>query len=92
MNTNAAQKSANQRWGIYYTDRESARLMGDPLRTVIEAPTKVAAEQAASKLGFESPWAHPVRPRQARQALWLPEKKRPHRRMLAVKRSHGIHV
>jgi len=48
-------KPGNQLWGIYYTDREYAHLLGDPLRTVIEAPTKRAAEEAAGKLGFESP-------------------------------------
>src|SRR6266567_8848611 len=55
-------KPGNQLWGIYYTDRECAHLLGDPLRTVIEAPTKRAAEEAAGKLGFESPWAHPNKP------------------------------
>src|SRR5437762_14366691 len=52
-------KPDNQLWGIDYTYREYAHLLGDPLRTVIEAPTKRAAEEAAGKLGFESPWAHP---------------------------------
>ena len=33
-------KPGNQLWGIYYTDREYAREQGDPIRTVIEAPTK----------------------------------------------------
>ena len=61
MSTTASASPRNQLWGIYYTDREYARLLGDPLRTVIEAPTKRAAEEAAGKLGFESPWAHPVK-------------------------------
>ena len=32
-------KAGNQLWGIYHTDREYARELGDPLRTVVEAPT-----------------------------------------------------
>src|SRR5438477_4847618 len=56
MSTTATPSPGNQLWGIYYTDQEYARLMGDPLRTVVEAPTKRAAEEAAGKLGFESPW------------------------------------
>jgi hypothetical protein len=50
----------NRLWGIYHTDREYAREVGDPIRTVVEAPTKLAAEEAASRLGFSDPWAHPV--------------------------------
>ena len=41
---------ANKLSGIYHTDREYVRTLGDPLRTVIEAPTKVAAEEAAARL------------------------------------------
>src|SRR5439155_19502180 len=52
MSTTAPSGPGNQLWGIYYTDREYARLLGDPLRTVIEAPTKRAAEEAAGKLGL----------------------------------------
>jgi len=92
MSTTAASTPGNQLWGIYYTDREYARLLGDPLRTVIEATTKAAAEEAAGKLGFESPWAHPVTAEQARQALWLPQPKRQPRHSPVRKRSHGIHV
>ena len=84
-------KPGNQLWGIYYTDREHARLMGDPLRTVVEAPTKLAAEEIAGKLGLESPWAHPVTAEQAKQALWLPEKRARHRHQFAQKPSRGIH-
>ena len=47
---------ANQLWGIYYIDREYARVMGDPLRTVVEAPTKPAVEEAAARLGFGDAW------------------------------------
>jgi len=92
MSTNVSPTSGQQLWGIYYTDREYARLLGDPLRTVIEAPSKQAAEAAAGKLGFESPWAHPVTAEQARHALWLPQRKRHQRQLLARKHSHGVHV
>jgi hypothetical protein len=92
MSTNVSAASGQQLWGIYYTDREYARLLGDPLRTVIEAPTKQAAEEAAGKLGFESPWAHPVTAEQARHALWLPQQKRHQRQLPARKHSHGMHV
>ena len=92
MSTTATPSPGNQLWGIYYTDREYARLLGDPLRTVVEAPTKRAAEEAAGKLGFESPWAHPVTAEQAKQALWLPQRKGAQRQSSMRKHSHGIHV
>ena len=91
MSTTATPKLGNQLWGIYYTDREHARLMGDPLRTVVEAPTKLAAEEIAGKLGLESPWAQPVTAEQAKQALWLPEKRVRHHHHFAQKPSRGIH-
>ena len=53
-------KPGNRLWGIYHTDREYAREVGDPVRTVVEAPTKLAAEEAAARLGFSDPWAHPI--------------------------------
>ena len=85
-------KSGNHLWGIYYTDREYARELGDPLRTVIEAPTKVAAEEAAMRLGFGDPWAHPVSAEQAERAQWL-HKWRPGRRQrLAHQQSRGIRI
>jgi hypothetical protein len=92
MSTTATPSPGNQLWGIYFTDREYARLLGDPLRTVVEAPTKHAAEEAAGKLGFESPWAHPVTAEQAKQALWLPQWKRTQRQSSTRPHSHGIHV
>jgi hypothetical protein len=59
MSTTVTPKPGNQLWGIYHTDREYARELSDPLRTTIEAPTKIAAEEAAAQLGFSDPWAHP---------------------------------
>jgi hypothetical protein len=69
MKTNESSSSGNQLWGIYFTDREYAREIGDPLRRVIEAPTKLAAEEEATRLGFGDPWAPPVTPEQARRLL-----------------------
>jgi hypothetical protein len=92
VSTSTAETSTNQLWGIYYTDREHARLLGDPLRTVIEAPTKVAAEEMAGKLGFESLWAHPVTLDQAQHALWFPEQKQQCRQPATRTRSHFIHA
>lgn len=93
MKTSAvlASQPGNLLWGIYYTDREFARVMADPLRTVIEAPTKLAAEEAAARLGFGDAWAHPVTAEQAKQAQWLPERRK-HRHQLAEKTSRGIHI
>lgn len=83
MNTTHAltPKAGNQFWGIYHTDREFARELGDPIRTVVEAPTKAAAEEVAAKLGFSAPWAHPVTAEQAKQ-----------QQELARKRTRGIRV
>jgi hypothetical protein len=46
--------AGSQLWGIYYTDREYAREIGDPLRTVIEAPTKLAARKLQCGLASRS--------------------------------------
>ena len=64
---NSSQSDTSQLWGIYYTDREYARENGDPLRTVVKATTKLAAENIAERLGFNGPWAHPITAEQARQ-------------------------
>ena len=92
MSTTATLQPGNQLWGIYYTDREYAREMGDPLRTVVEAPTKLAAEEAAARLGFNDPWAHPVSIEQAQRAEWLPKNRPIHRQRSVHKSSRGIHV
>jgi hypothetical protein len=60
MNKSTIQKPRNQLWGIYHTDRKYARELVDPLRTVVEAPTKLIAEETAARLGFGDPLAHPV--------------------------------
>ena len=93
MSTNAAPtpKPGHQLWGIYHTDREYTRVVGNPLRTVVEASTKLAAEEAAASLGFGDAWANPVTAEQARQAQW-PLKHRKHRHQPAHKLSRGIHI
>ena len=92
MSTTATPKPGNQLWGIYHTDREYARVMGDPLRTVVEAPTKLAAEEKAARLGFSNPWAHPVAATELRRARWLEKRKQGHRQELVHKVSRSIHV
>ena len=92
MKTIATLKSGKQLWGIYHTDREYARVMGDPLRTVVEAPNKLVAEETAARLGFGNPWAHPVTSEQLRRAQWLQKRRPRHRQELAHKTSSGIHV
>jgi hypothetical protein len=93
MNTkqDSTQQSKNQLWGIYQTDREYARELGDPLRTVVEAPTKIAAEELAARLGFDAPWAHPVRPEEVEHARWLPLK-RDREQITPIKHISGIHI
>ena len=94
MSTTATQtaKPRNQLWGIYYTDREYAREVGDPLRTVIEAPTKIAAEEHAARLGFGDPWVHRVISEQAKEAQWLPKRRHRHRQELVRNTSYGIRI
>lgn len=41
-----------QLWGLYYADREFAREMDDALRTVVEAPSKMAADEETARLEF----------------------------------------
>ncbi|MFO1513323.1 MAG: hypothetical protein U1F83_10485 [Verrucomicrobiota bacterium] len=92
MSTTVTPKPGKQLWGIYHTDREQARELGDPLRTTIEAPTKVAAEEEAAKLGFGDPWAHPIATEVVTLARTILKKYPSHRRELTHKSSRGIHV
>ena len=92
MSTRTTVTSGKQLWGIYHTDREYARAMGDPLRTVVEASTKLAAEETAARLGFSEPWAYPVHPEAVRRAEWLPKRLHSHRPDLTRKPSRGIHI
>jgi len=72
-NSTSTTRPGTRLWGIYHTDREYAREMGDPLRTTVEAPTKEAAEEEAVRLGFSDPWAHPVAADREKQAQQLDE-------------------
>jgi hypothetical protein len=92
LNAILTPKPSNQLWGIHYTDREYAREHGDPLRTVIEAPTKLAAEEEAARLGFSDPWAHLVTPDRVSQAQWLPMRRTGHRQELVRKPSRSVRV
>ena len=92
MSTTATLKPGNQLWGIYHTDREYARVMVDPLRTVIEAPTKLIAEETVARIGFGDPWAHPVTSERVRHAQWLHKRRPGHRQELAHKPSRGIRI
>jgi len=79
-----------QLWGIYHLDREYAQSLGDPLRTVVEASSKLAAEEEAARLGFGDAWAHPVTLDEATKARWLP--KRLQRQQLIPSHDGGNHV
>lgn len=92
MSTTVTPKPGSQLWGIYHTDQEYARELGDPPRTTVEAPTKLAAEEAAAKLGFGEPWAHPIAPEVVILAKTVLKKSPSQRRELAHKPSRGIHV
>jgi hypothetical protein len=91
MNKTTVQKPGNQLWGIYHTVREYARELGDPLRTVDEAPTKLIAEETAARLGFGDPWAHPVNSLTATRALRVHKSHPGHRQELATT-STGIRI
>ena len=92
MNKTTVQKPGNQLWGIYHTDREYAHELGDPLRTVVEASSKLIAEETAAQLGFGDPWAHPVTSEEVRHAQWLHKRRQGHRQELAHKPSRGIRI
>jgi hypothetical protein len=91
MNKTTVQKSGRQLWGIYPTDREYARELGDPLRTVVEAPSKLIAEETAARLGFGDPWAHPVNSQTATRAQWLQKSRLAHQHKL-TNSSSRIHI
>jgi hypothetical protein len=89
---NLTASTENKLWGIYYTDREYAHTIGDPLRTTVEAPTKAAAEEAAASLGFNDPWAHPVAPKMVKLTEMILKRQLGHRRECTQKPSRGIQI
>lgn len=92
MNTTTALNPDKRLWGIYHTDREYSRALGDPLRTTVEAPTKIAAEEAAAKLGFSNPWAHPVEPKVANLTERIFKRQPGYRQECGHKLSRGIRI
>jgi hypothetical protein len=92
MSTTTVLKPGSQLWGIYHTDREHARTLGDPLRTTVEAPTKIAAEETAAKLGFSDPWAHPVAPEVAKLTERILKRQLGYRQECGNRSSRGIRI
>ena len=92
MNKTTVLNSDRKVWGIYHTDREYARELDDPLRTTVEAPTKIAAEAAAAKLGFSDPWAHPVAPEVAKLTERILKRQLGHRQEGDHKSSRSIRI
>ena len=89
---NLIANTENKLWGIYNTDREYAQTLGDPLRTAIEAPTKIAAEEAAARLGFSNPWAHPVAPEIVTLTEQILKRQPRHRQECNHQSSRGIRI
>jgi hypothetical protein len=79
-------------WGIYHSDWEFAGTLDDPLRTTVEAPTKIAAEEAAAKLGFSKPLAHPNAPKVAELAVRILKSQPEYRQEGRRKSSRAIHI
>jgi hypothetical protein len=80
----------NKLWGIYHTDREFSGLLDDPLRPTVEAPTKAAVEDIATKLGFSNPWAHPIEAKMVKLMDTVLEKPSNLRQQSSRKLSRGI--
>lgn len=79
----------NKLWGIYHTDLEHARMLGDPLRTTIEPSTKEAAEETSTRLGFSPPWAYPIESEMAKLTEVVLKKPAIHRQTCSHKTSRG---
>lgn len=92
MSSAISSKPRSQLRGNYHTDRESVRSLGERLRTTVEAPTKIAAEEAAAKLGFTNPWAHPIAPEMARLTTRILRRQSGTRQELAHKSTRGVRV
>ncbi len=66
-------------WGIYHVDAEYSRHLEEPVRTVVTAVTKTAADEAGAELGFGDAEVRPVNAEEARRAQWLPQSRPSHR-------------
>jgi len=74
MSTPATLKPGNQPWRIYDIERENARVIGDPPRTVVEGLMKLAAEEeAATRPSFNEYGRIPLQATELRPAQWLPK-------------------
>jgi hypothetical protein len=89
---NLTVNTENKMWGIYHTDREYAQTLGDPLRTTVEASTKIAAEEAAARLGFSNPWAHPVESEMAKLTERILKRQPEHRQECGHKPLRSIRI
>ena len=59
-NNSSPSKREKLLWGIYHANPREARVLSDPLRTIVQATTRIEAEEIAASLGFGDAWAHPV--------------------------------
>jgi len=89
---NSTTKTENKLWGIYHADQENGRIMNDPLRTTVEAPTKIVAEEIAVRLGFNKPLAHPIAPGVAALAARVLKIQQEIRQEGRCKTSRAIHI
>jgi hypothetical protein len=86
-------KPGEQLWGITFNDAEYAREMGDPLRAVVAAPTKIAAEEAATtQLGLEAAWAYPLSDEQIKSLRKYATQPRKHPRISLQPTADEIHT
>src|SRR5207244_12670296 len=51
--------------------RQGSKVIHCELELSSPAQTEEEAEEEASRLGFEEPWAHPVTPEESHKAEWL---------------------
>ena len=89
---NLTTKTDNKLWGIYHADQENGSILNDPLRTTVEAPTKIAAEEIAVRLGFNKPLAHPIAPGVAALAAQILKIHQEIRQEGRRKTSRAIHI
>ncbi len=89
MSTSRTQHLPHQLWGIYHADPEYARALDDPLRTVVQAFSQIAAEENAARLGFSDPTAKLVRPEEVQRAQWLPQRRPGHRQEIVRQSVQG---
>jgi hypothetical protein len=62
----------NTLWGIHSSDETNAQTDSTSLLTAVYAPSLVAAQEVAKRLGFRHPDVRPVTPQEASLAQWQP--------------------